>query len=129
VHVIIYDDFARDQAGVYRQTLEFLEADPERATSDFKTINGCKEVRWPALQAVVANPRMRSAAVAVGRRLPLALFNAMRGAESAVNRINSRRVKRPPLRTELKERLKREFVDEVASLSELLGRDLTFWST
>jgi hypothetical protein len=128
VHVIIYDDFARDQAGIYRDTVEFLGLDPQRATSDFKTINGCREVRWPALRAVVANPRVRSAAVAVGRRLPRPLLNAMREAESAVNRMNSRRVKRPPLGAELEAELKREFADEVASLSELLGRDLTFWS-
>jgi hypothetical protein len=129
VHVIIYDDFARDQAAVYRQTLEFLGVDPERATPNFKTINGCKEVRWPTLRAVIANPRVRSAAVALGRRLPLPLLNAMRGAESSVNRMNSRRMKRPPLRMELKAQLKREFADEAASLGELLGRDLTFWST
>jgi hypothetical protein len=37
-------------------------------------------------------------------------------------------MKRPPLRAELRAQLKREFAPEVERLSELLGRDLTFWS-
>jgi hypothetical protein len=129
VQVIIYDDLAADARGVYRRTLEFLGVDSTRIETDFPVINGNKSVKHSALRSLLNDPLVRSTAVAIGRRLPRPLFVALHDAERRLWKFNSRSAKRPPLAPEVRAQLQREFAPEVERLSELLGRDLTHWSS
>ena len=129
VHVIIYDDLAADVRAVYCRALEFLGVDSTRIETDFQVIQANKSVKHPALRTLLNEPLVRSTAVAIGRRLPRSIFAALRNVDRRLWKFNSRSEKRPPLAPEVRARLQREFAPEVERLSELLGRDLTHWST
>lgn len=128
VHVIIYDDFARDVAAVYHQTLDFLGVESKGHDPDFKIVNPAKRVRSPALRAVLGDPLLRSAVLAVRSWLPRPVFGALRQIDARVRQFNARVERRPALAPGLGAQLKRAFAPEVERLSELLGRDLTHWS-
>jgi GrpB-like predicted nucleotidyltransferase (UPF0157 family) len=110
VHCIVFDDFVRDTAAVYRRTLEFLgvdpafqaELDPRRAT---------QRVRMLAIR------QLRDAPEEVKRRLQL---KEMKQHESGG--------RQPPLPGELAARLRDLFAEEVRHLGDLLGRDLSAWT-
>ncbi len=130
VNVIIYDDFAADAAGAYRKVLDFLEVDSAGSEREFEVINGNKSARSPALRAVLRNPRLCSMALKVRPWLPRPpVFSALQYVDERLRRSNSRPMARAPLDPELRRRLKQEFAPEIVRLSELLGRDLTGWST
>ncbi len=124
VTVIIYDDLRDDTAGVYRNTLEFLEVDPDFQT-DLKVVNPNTKLRSVLLdQALAKSTRM------VNRRFGSGSLQAR-----ALGKVNKSLVKwnetkayRPPMDPQLRKRLLTEFVPEVERLSALLGRDLTHWS-
>ena len=128
VQVIIYDDLVADVRGVYGRVLEFLGVDSTRIEADFQVINGNKSVRHSTLRALLNDPLVRSTAVAVGRRLPRPFFAALHDVDRRLWKFNSRSEKRPPLAPKVRAQLQREFAPEVERLSELLGRDLTYWS-
>ncbi len=129
VHVVIYDDFAADPAAAYRSVLAALGLETPAVTPLFKVINGGdKGVSHAWLRAVLNDPLLRPSAVALARRLPRSVFNALRAAEGRVQKFNSRTEKHAPLPPAIHAALKREFAPEIERLSELLGRDLTHWS-
>jgi hypothetical protein len=128
VQVVLYDDFAANTQGVYRQVLNFLSVKPTRVTEGFPVINGSQRVRLPWLRNLMSDPLVRGTAVALHAWLPARLFAALQQAESKVMQLNSRPEKRPPQEGELRRQLKKEFTPEVERLSELLGRDLSHWS-
>ena len=116
VRVVVFDDFKRDVGSVYAELLEFLKLSP--FTPDFRVVNRNKRVRSAALQRVVENP------ASLPNRLPGAFG---RFAYKALDRLNSASAVRTELEPAVKEQLKRDFRDEVANLSDLLGRDLRGW--
>ena len=123
VHVIIYDDFKNDTAEVYRETLRFLNVDIG-FQPDFKVINPNKRVRVRTLQHFLKTPP--SPLRMIGKLLlPQSLRDAFL---NKLKKLNTQYVPRLPMSPELRRRLQEEFVSEVKSLSELLGRDLTHWS-
>jgi len=128
VQVIIYDDLAADVRAVYCRTLEFLGVDSTRIETDFQVINGNKSVKHTALRGLLNDPLVRSTAVAIGRRLPRPIFAALHDVERRLWKLNTRSEKRPSLAPEVRAQLQREFAPEVERLSDLLGRDLTYWS-
>jgi hypothetical protein len=128
VRVITYDEFVSNPWETYHGTLEFLGVDTTYHPASFRVINGSKTVRSRILRAMLADPFVRSLAIAVSCRLGRRTFNALRSLESSLWTLNSRAMKRPPLSPQLRAQLKREFAPEVERLSALLGRDLTFWS-
>lgn len=123
VHVIIYDDLKRDIAGVYRETLRFLNVDTNFQPT-FKIINPNKRVRSKALQRFLLAPS--STMRMIGKLFfPRSLREALL---SRLRKLNTQYISRQPLSPELRNRLQDEFAPEVKSLSELLGRDLTHWN-
>jgi len=129
VHVIIYDDLARDAATVYRRALDFLGVDSKHAPNDFKAVNGNQYVKSTALRSVLSDPIVRSAILAIRPLLPRAAFHGMQKIDAAVRKFNSRPAGRPVLEPELERELRAEFAPQVEELSALLGRDLTHWSS
>ncbi len=128
VHVIIYDDFAADVFGAYRQTLDFLGLESKGCDPGFGVVNPAKRVKSPVLRAAMGDPLLRSAVLALRPWMPRAVFAALQRIEARLQRSNASVERRPPLAPELRAQLKREFAPEVERLSELLGRDLTHWS-
>ena len=116
VRIIVFDDFKRNVGGVYADLLEFLELSP--FTPDFKIVNRNKRVRSAAVQRVVENP------ASLPNRLPGPVG---RLAHKALDRLNSAPGERTGLEPAVREQLKRDFRNEVTSLSDLLGRDLRGW--
>ena len=122
VHIIIFDDFKADTAGVYKDTLRFLDVD-DSFEPEFKVINPNKVVRSKVLRDFLRDPP--PVVRKIGKRLvPKPLRQQiMKG----LWRLNIKYVPRPPMDPELKRQLQEEFKPEVEKLSELLGRDLTHW--
>ena len=109
VHCIVFDDMVRDTAAVYRQALDFLGVDPDfEAELDPRRAN--ERVRMMAIRQLARTPPE------VRRRLQ---FKEMRQHESA---------SRSPLPAEAAARLRELFVEDVARLGDLLGRDLSAWT-
>lgn len=130
VQVIIYDDFARDTAGVYRKTLDFLGVSPTAYDPgmDFGVVNGNQTVKSPALRAILQDPWVRGTAVKLRPYVPKAAFALMQEVGQKLCGVNLKPAKRSPFASELQDSLRREFAPEVERLSDLLGRDLTHWS-
>ena len=122
VHIIIFDDFIRDIARIYRDTLRFLEVNPD-FQPDFRKINANRRVRSKTLQNFLIYPPkfVRSLGQAA------MLFPLFRRVLWALTTLNSHYFPRQPISPEVKRRLQAEFLPEVEQLSKLLGRDLTHW--
>lgn len=119
VHIIIFDDFRADTAGVYRDLLRFLEVD---------------DAFEPAIEVVNANQVVGSHKVRrLQKMIPPGLKDlvpdrARRRVSETISRANITYKKRPPMDPELRRRLSAELAGQVEALSELLGRDLSHWS-
>lgn len=122
VHIIIFDDFTRDTADVYRDTLRFLDVNPE-FQPEFRKVNPGRRPRSRNLHKLMTDPPevLRSFVRAV---MPSQLrLRLARG----IKHLNTNYGPHPPLNPELKKKLQAEFLPEVERLSKLLGRDLTHW--
>ena len=129
VRVIIYEDFAGDIAGSYRETLRFLQIDPSQVPENFRVVNESKSVRSRFLRGIIGDPLVRSLAISISSRLGRSVFTTLRNLEARVWRINTRAQKRPALNPELRVKLMKEFAPDVEKLSELLGHELTCWGS
>jgi len=123
LHVIIFDDFKRDTAAVFRQTCTFLGVAPDI------------ELEFPV---VWSNPSFRSRVLARFVRKPPGVLRRLgrmfmpgqlrTKVVSALNNWNSVRAPRQPMPADLRNRLTAEFTPQVNELSDLLGRDLSDWT-
>jgi hypothetical protein len=117
-HVIIYDDFKADPENIYYQTVAFLGANVGFKPK-FATINANREVRSAWLQNFFFHspkPVQRVARMILPKVTRRSLL-----------RVNAKFVDRPPLDSELRHRLQKDFTPDVEDLSNLLNRDLTHW--
>lgn len=122
VQVVIYDDLA-DDAGrrVGRQTLEFLGVDASY-DAPFEVVNQNKRARSPRLQRLSRSPRF----MRLAGKLPPRVFHLVwRGLQRA----NIQPEARAPIDPALRRKLAAEFAPDVASLGQLLGRDLSRWTS
>ena len=124
VHVIVFDDFAKDPAGVYGEALRFLGVRPDFRPPTFPVVNANKRIRSHRLYKFLTRPSkvVRGLSRAMVHR-PLRSFLLV-----ALRRLNTAYGERPPMSLELRSRLQTEFRAEVEELSNLLGRDLSTWS-
>ena len=109
VEVVLFEDFRRDNARIYRKVLEFLEIDPGFV---------------PELDPARAAERIREIAVRQLRRTNPRVRRRM--SREGIKQHAS--PPREPLPPELRARLRAIFRTDVARLGELLGRDLSHWS-
>lgn len=120
VHVNIFDDFKRDTAAVYRDTLQFLEVDP-LFRPQLDAVNANKVYRSKALRRFFNAPVVRTAA----RTLLPKPVRAR--AQQALTPLVARHAKRPPMDPNLRRCLQDEFREDVQNLSDILGRNLLHW--
>lgn len=124
VHVIVFDDFARDTPGEFRKVLEFLAIDPTYRPAAFAIVNPSHRSRGGLARRLMSSrlahwTRHRLLPAVVGEDRAARLARRVRHS-----RLNRRPNPRPPIRDELRAGLEREFETEVANLGRLLGRDL-----
>lgn len=118
VKVIIYDDFDKDTAGVFREVLEFLGLDTEFQT-DFSPVNSTQGFRSVFLRKLMRQPLL----VGLGDKLyPIAM-----PLYTAVMNLNKRSAERPVFNPETRRQLLDELRPEIDKLSALLERDLSNW--
>lgn len=127
LHVMLYDEFARDTEKAYRGLLEFLQI-PWHATRELQPVHRHRRLRWAWLKRLERHyeaPLRRLARRWLpqddrrrrfGRRL-------LRG----LRRLNSRQVQRAPLKPDFERRLRLEMTPEVRRLETLIGRT-TGWA-
>jgi len=123
VHYVIFDDLVADPAAVYRETLEFLDVDPDFPL-DPTVYNPNRSARSGRVQrAIFAPPVALRGLFGRLRRVPL-----LHRVRDAMVSANSRPAVRPRMDPALRAALTAEFAPQVAELGELIGRDLSAWS-
>jgi hypothetical protein len=129
-HVVVFDDLARDPAAVYREALKFIGVDDDGRTT-FKRRFPSRIYRYRWLQELLYSVRSRRAH-AVDTLQRMARVTKGRGRrKSLVKRLArwNRIERRPaPLDADMKTALRAALADDVATLSDLLARDLRHWS-
>ncbi len=125
IHVIVFDDFARDTPKEFRKVLEFLEIDPSYVPEEFGVSNPSHRLRGGVVRSTL---KSRPAQFMAHRALPK-LIGQNRTSRIAQrvrqSRINKKPNPRPPMPPELRRQLAQEFAPDVALLSRLIGRDLS----
>jgi hypothetical protein len=124
IHVIVYDDFARDTAESFRSVLAFLDVDPTFQPVSFDAYKASYRKRGNLLGPLYKNRVTRW----LSRRALPAVLDAGR-AEAVrravgVRRVAQQRVERAPLSAALRRQLEGEFAGDVDLLGRLIGRDL-----
>jgi hypothetical protein len=123
VHVVLYDDFANDPAGAFRDTLRFLRVSDDFTLPRFEVVNPNKRVRSEAVRHLLARPP----------RLPRRIIRAAvpptirRAIWEQARRLNETAPERPPLAEETRQYVNDMFREDVQRLSTLLGRNLAHW--
>jgi hypothetical protein len=126
VHVIVFDDFARDTPGEFAKLLEFLEVDRTFRPESFATYNASHR---PRRIAKLVKPLLRNRFSRwISKRVLPALFGE-EGTVRIIRRLRPRRLTkvshRPdPIAPALRLEIEREFTPDVRLLGELVGRDL-----
>jgi hypothetical protein len=118
IKVLVYEEFKRDNAALYRETLEFIGVDPA-FRPEFRHVNPTGEVRYPRLNAML---RHRTVI-----RLGYLLVPPSRHRwiqQNILNKLVSHEREAPKVEAGLREELMRQLAPEVARTSELLGIDL-----
>jgi len=120
VKILIFDDFKKDELGMYKSILGFLGVDP-RFTPETKTHNENRVSRFALVNRIVSE----LGDMKVGSILPPKLRDTLTWK---LRELNSRAVPRRPLDPGLRKTLMKQAEPEVEELSLLLNRDLlTLW--
>lgn len=107
VHCVLFDDFARDPARAYRDTLAFLGVD-SGFVAEFEPARATARVRAAVLRQIrLATPEIRS--------------KIKRADDHAGPRTG-------PVSSEVKGWVAEALADDVARLGQLIDRDLSHWS-
>lgn len=122
LHIVLYDDFARDTEGTYRAVLDFLDV-PWQGPRDLRPVHRHRRLRWSWLKGLERRyeiPLRRLARRWIPqddrrRRLGKRLIGGLR-------RLNSQQVRRPPLPPTTLARLRREMAPDVRRLEAQIGR-------
>jgi hypothetical protein len=122
VHINIFDDFVRDTARVYKDTLLFLDVAPD-FQPEFRAFNTDRRVRSVDMHNFIKKPPQSI-------RSFIKIVTPFQFRQRMVNgllHLNSKLEPRILLPQELRRQLEAELLPEVEQLSKMLGRDLTHW--
>lgn len=124
LHVIVFDDLVRDPGAVYARVLGFLDL-PDDGQHNFTVINEAREHRSTLLGDFVQRPSpgLVRTALALRDRLGLRRLGVLDRLREWNTRSATRSSMAPALRVEIGAALR----DDVALLSDQLGRDLRAW--
>lgn len=123
VHICLLEELATKPLDVYRGVLEFLGVDATFVPADMAVVNPNSELRSVKLQQT--RNRLMRVETAVRRVMPGRVFRVLSAPLKVAWDANKRQAPRSPMPPELEAELTSYFAPDVASLSELVGRDLT----
>ncbi len=123
--ILVFDDFVKDTASAYRCVLKFLGLADDGRT-EFPRVNQARIYRFGALGRFYHSPpRIIERPI----RLLRSRVNAHSGLlKDRVKQLVSRNESRTKLRPEFAAELRAVFRDDIARISEMIGRDLTHWT-
>jgi len=126
VHVVVFNDLARDPAQTWRSLADFVGIDPSYLPS-FAAYNASdKAARWPTLRRLTHRPPH---ALEPGvRRLRQWSRTTRAPGVATLKRQMWRAEARPSVGSQERRELADYFKADVGLLSEILHRDLTHWS-
>jgi len=121
VHIILFDDLAKNAENVCKAVLSFLDLDT-KISVDFSRYNPNRRVKSRLIQRFTRSywTRRMGNYLVPSRTLLRKIFLSIR-------RLNRRYESRPPMDAALRLELKQSFTAEIMKLSRLIQRDLTDW--
>lgn len=123
VHFALLEDLGARPLETYRGVLEFLGVDPEFVPTEMAVVNPNSELRSVRLHRLRA--RLGPVERTVRRVVPARAFRVLSAPLRAMWDANKRQAPRSPMAPDLEAELTEDFAPDVASLSELVGRDLS----
>lgn len=123
--VILFDDFAKDNAGSFADTLEFLDLKPFERES-FERVNASHDHRFPGFSKLILDPPTPLKPVVQSLRFAARKFKG--GWVDQAKHLFRKPTRRTPLSPAFEQHLCEVFKQEVADTSALLNRDLTHWT-
>lgn len=123
LHIIVFDDLKTDIQKVYAETLNFLGVD-DRFQADLSPKNKNRRYKNKALHYLVNNPApwFKTAVKSLVPR------SVLRNTKTRLQKINTSRAPRDPMKPETRDLLNQQYADEVQQLGDYLSRDLSHWS-
>jgi hypothetical protein len=118
LHVLVYEDFARDPAASLRELAAFLRIDASFGFDTTTRYNPAGSPRFPRL-----NRRLWRVVKPVSKRLP----KRMRGTGLAARALFTTSAPPPALSADQRARLRALLRDDVQATGQLIGRDLSHW--
>lgn len=124
-HIILFDDFAADTQACYEGVLRFLGL-PADGRTEFPVINAAGAHRSGRVaQFIMQPPKWAGGIVRLLR--PILRRLGLRMIRHRLLSAFTRPQRRAPFRPEFHAELVNAFRDEIMLISQLLGRDLTYW--
>lgn len=125
VKIIIFDDFKANTNQSYKELLQFLEVDAN-FQPEIKVVNPNKLPRSTGFKKLLKQPPLPLQLI-IRALLPSKTLRTKLRTE--ILKRNIKYVSRPPMNSQLRQRLQEEFFEDIERLSKLLNRDLTHWTT
>ena len=122
--VIVFDDFAADNAQSFQETLEFLDL-PAFEKESFERVNASHDHKYPLFSKLVLDPPTALKPVVETLRYTARQFKG--GWVDQAKHWFRKPTKRAPLSPEFRAELCQFFEEDVRRTSEILGRDLSHW--
>lgn len=122
--VIIFDDFAANNAQFFQDTLEFLDL-PAFKKESFERVNASHDHKYPLFSKLVLDPPTALKPVVETLRFTARQFKG--GWVDQAKHWFRKPTKRTPLTSDFRAELCEFFAEDVLKTSEILGRDLCHW--
>jgi hypothetical protein len=133
--ISIFDELVRDPSGQYRQMLDFLSLRDD-GRKDFSANRESKSVKSIGLQRLLMRPPRRAISVLGShnyqerfdvQKPPKAIATAVLGLRKRLLKWNEAPARKPVIDERLLAQMQDSYRDDIVLLSQIVGRDLTYW--
>jgi hypothetical protein len=123
VHILIYEEFAKDPETSTKGVLAFLGVDMNHPI-EYRVINPNKKIRLLFLHRLIKKPSVPLRAIV---RILIPFKDVRHGIMNYLQNWNIRVKSRTGLHLKLQKQLKTYFTDDIQKLSNLINKDLSAW--